>query len=344
MRPVLLLCLIAAPALAQTRAMVLETRDVKRVAGTVTYTVTAPNLKAAEWVVFAASAPELPGQTRVKSTLGPMGASAKELSPLARPVLVGRVPGAGGRQTEVKIEVAYEATLRSRRLRPLAEGEKAPAVTALTAAARAAALGSLGELDHADEGFRKWLKDKGFLRKKGEGDLDLGRRVFLALRSGSSYEYKAGMDRKASAVCKTLKSDCGGLAAVFVAAMRANKVPARSLYGRWAMSAKPEEKIGGVAYFQWHVKAEFFAEKVGWVPVDVSSGVLHDKTPAGLRYFGNDDGDFITFHVDPDLKVNTFHFGAQAVGNLQTPAYWVSGGGTLKGMTTKEGWVVRPVK
>ena len=40
--------------------------------------------------------------------------------------------------------------------------------------------------------------------------------------------------------------------------------------------------LSGVEYFQWHVKAEFFARGVGWIPVDCSSAILHDKTPERL--------------------------------------------------------------
>ena len=38
--------------------------------------------------------------------------------------------------------------------------------------------------------------------------------------------------------------------------------------------------------------AEFFADGVGWVPVDPSLG-----------HFGGDAGNFLTFHVDPDVTL-----------------------------------------
>ena len=340
----LLALVLCATAQAREPRLVLETKDARRVVGTVTFAITTPRLKAAEWTIFVARAPELPGQTRVVSTLAPKGVPAKERSALARPVLVARFPAGDRTRSALNVKATYEATLRSRHLKPLADGAKPPVVAPLADAARKAALASVGDIDHASPRFQAWLADKGLRRKEGESDLDLGRRVFLALRRLSKYRYARGMDRKASSVCKDCESDCGGLAHVFVGALRANKVPARALYGRWAESAKADDKLGGAAYFQWHVKAEFFAAGVGWVPADVSSGVLHDKTAEGLRYFGHDDGDFIVFHVDPDLKVDTGRFGVQPLGNLQAPAYWVRGKGTAEGAAAKEGWTVRPAK
>ncbi len=99
--------------------------------------------------------------------------------------------------------------------------------------------------------------------------------------------------------------------------------------------------MGEVAYYQQHAKAEFFAEGVGWVPVDLSSAVLHDSTPDGLRYFGNDSGDSLAMHFDHDLVLDTIHFGHQSTPWLQGAAYWVSGGGTLDGLQTREDWKVK---
>jgi transglutaminase-like putative cysteine protease len=148
------------------------------------------------------------------------------------------------------------------------------------------------------------------------------------------------MDRHASAVCASGKSDCGGMSNLFVAVMRASQVPARGLFGRWATSAKKGEKVGEIDYYQWHVMAEFFADGVGWVPVDVSSSVLHDRSKSGLRCFGNDRGEFLTFHVDPDFDVDTGAFGVNHVGSLQSPAWWVTGNGTVDGWKANEDWQI----
>ncbi|HEY1375320.1 MAG TPA: transglutaminase family protein [Gemmataceae bacterium] len=321
----------------------LDVADAKRVEAVLTADVRCPNMRAAEWVVFAGQAPELTGQTKPTSRLEPGDAEVvKDLSPLARAVLRARVPaGTDALKTGIPIRVSYEVTLRSRHLRPLRSDEKPLAVPDLSAADRTAYLADRGDADMSAAPCRAWLKDANLMRAAGESDVDLARRVFCAIKAKFAYEYRPEMDRHASAVCRSTGSDCGGLSILVVAALRANGVPARTLYGRWALSADPADKVGGVAYFQEHVKAEFFARGVGWVPVDMASGVLHDKDPEGLRYFGQDDGDFIAFHADPELELDTVHFGRQTLTQLQSPVFRVTGGGSLEPETVEQAWRVR---
>jgi transglutaminase-like putative cysteine protease len=91
----------------------------------------------------------------------------------------------------------------------------------------------------------------------------------------------------------TLAGDCGGLSLLFVAIMRTNEVPARTLFGRWAI-------LQTDSYGQYHVMAEFFVSKSGWVPGDVSGTVVHRPLALGAL-FRNADGQFLAFHIDPDL-------------------------------------------
>jgi transglutaminase-like putative cysteine protease len=70
-------------------------------------------------------------------------------------------------------------------------------------------------------------------------------------------------------------------------------VPARQLAGHNAISGKRGTSASDL---QYHVRAEFFADGVGWVPVDVAFGVV-----ASDAHFGNDAGDHLRLHVDPDL-------------------------------------------
>lgn len=321
-----------------------EAKDARRVTATLTYHVSCPELKAKEWFVFAAAAPELPGQARVKTTLSPAGGPAKDRSPLARGLVTARVPAStADLKTTLPIRVTYEVTLRSRTLVELAPGAAAPAVEPLSAAERKLYLAEHGDINFEHDTFRKWLRDEGLLRAK-EDDVAFARVVFRRVRDTMKYAYAADLDRRASAVCTAGRSDCGGLAALFVAALRANGVPARMLYGRWATSADPDAKLSGVAYYQWHVKAEFFAAGVGWVPADPGVAVEHDRTPGGLRYFGTDAGDFLTMHVDSALAVEAGPFGPQTIANLQTPAWWVTGGGRAEPRRATEGWTVEPAR
>ena len=117
-------------------------------------------------------------------------------------------------------------------------------------------------------------------------------------------------------------------------------MPARVLAGRWAKSSKPGAIVGDVQYYQQHVKAEFYAERIGWVPVDLSSAVEHDHSPAGLQYFGRDQGNFLTIHIDPLVQVDTLHFGRQTFTWLQGVHYYASGKGTLRNKVIDEQWRV----
>lgn len=321
----------------------LETKDVRRVVGTLTFHVTCPDMRAKEWVVVAAAAPELPGQAKPKTTLTPAGSPTKDRSPFARPLLSARVPVTKAElQSSLPIRVVYEATLRSRLLVELPPDAPAPKALPLPPAERKLFLGEHGDVNFKHDTVQRWLREEGLVRGKGEDAVGFARRVFRTIRDKLKYAYAGDLDRRASAVCAAGRSDCGGLAVLFVAALRANGVPARTLYGRWAASADPDAKIGGMTYFQWHVKAEFFADGIGWVPADPGSAVLHDKSPDAAAFFATDPGDFLTFHVGPNLSVEAGTLGMQAVGNLQTPGWWAVGAGTTTTARAAETWTVEP--
>lgn len=331
----------------QPRALryALEVKESRRVTAVLTYNVSCPDLMAREWVIFAAVAPELPGQVKTKTVLSPVGIAAREMSPLARGLLVARVPVNNKEMlTAVPIQVTYEATLRSRALKALPAMAAPVKVTPLSPADRKLYLAEQGDMNFKQEAFKNWLQKEKLVRGTNHDDLEFALRSFLKIRTQMTYEYTSDMDRRASAVCSMGKSDCGGLSGLFVSVMRANEIPARTLYGRWAESAEKEAKIGGVEYFQWHVKAEFFAAGIGWVPVDMAGAILHDKSREGLAYFGVDPGDFIAFHIDPNLTLDTGLFGLKPIHNLQTPAFWVSGTGSTNPSRTTEDWKVKPLK
>jgi hypothetical protein len=274
--------------------------------------------------------------------MAPTGTEITDLSELKRPLMLARVKAERGDLKQgVKMEVVYQATLWSRRLTPLRPGEKPPTVKELSAAERELAQRSAGDLSFAGEAFLTWQREHKLTRGKDEPEIDFARRVFTTIRKEFKYDYQPEMDRAPPAVCQAGKSDCGGLSNLFVATLRSQGIPARTLAGRWATSADPNEKLNGHAYYQYHVKAEFFAAGVGWVPVDMASGILHDRSREGLFYFGYDPGDFLTQHIDGNLEIDSIHFGKQQLSVLQRPAFWVTGQGTLEDLKITESWTVR---
>jgi hypothetical protein len=64
----------------------------------------------------------------------------------------------------------------------------------------------------------------------------------------------------------------------------------------------------------------------------------------GLLHFGADRGDFITFHIDSNLSLDTKVFGVHLVQNLQNPVWWVSGSGSAEPSKTTEDWTVKVLK
>src|SRR5216683_5005450 len=318
----------------------LKFAETRRIEAVLTYEITMPKLAAQEWIVYAAKAPELSGQIQPSATMEPGGKASVELSPERRPVMMARVSAQNGRTHEIILHVKYQATLRSRELTPIKAGRAAPAVASLLEKARQAALELGGEFDWKTEPVQKWIRDHRLERKKDESDIDFARRVFVAIKRNFTYEFKSEMNRHASAVCKAGKSDCGGLSQFLVTILRGNEIPARTLVGRWAQSSKTKELVGDLPYYQTHVKAEFFAAGIGWVPVDIATGLLDEKGD-GLRCFGDDPGDFLVMHVNPKMRLDSIHFGKQDVDCLQGPAYWVMGRGGLEPTVTHEQWEVR---
>ena len=323
----------------------LQSAPTKTVQATMTYDVCADKLQAKEWLLFAPVLPTTAGQTEVTSQMTPVAKEIAELSDLKRPLLLARVPAdnderkqagqcEGGLSGQALVAAAHAVSTRRESARrskisrsPIARRHYVPSATSvLTAMA-------------SKRGRRNTIS----FAVKTSHEIDFARRVFTTIRKAFTYVYQPEMDRTPPAVCQVGKSDCGGLSNLFVATLRSQGIPARTLAGRWAISADPNEKLNGHEYYQYHVKAEFFATGVGWVPVDMASGILHDRSREGLYYFGYDPGDFLTQHIDGNLEVDSIHFGKQRIVVLQRPAYWVTGTGTLDDVKVTESWTVSSV-
>jgi hypothetical protein len=317
----------------------LETKDAQKVVAKLPYGVTCPKMKATEWTVVIAQLPELPGQTKVKSTLVavPPGGKAivlKERGTLGRSMLALKIPAKTPElKTTINVLITYEATLHARVLTELEPGMKAPKVVALSAGDRKKALAATTKYDFETALFKKWLADEKLLREPKESDIDFARRTYETLRGTVKFFLAAKMDRKASDVALAKKSDDTGMSNLFVAVMRANKVPARGLFGRWTTPA-----IKG-RYLQWQTVSEFYADGVGWVPVDVSNGARRESS-AGFPEFGHDAGQFLTFHVDQDIPVDVPGSGVKTLETLQSPNWFVRGDGTGDGIQFREDWTI----
>jgi hypothetical protein len=250
--------------------------------------------------VYAPVAPELPGQKQVSTQLFVAGndklkaeelkeQSSEERAMLALHIKSDDLPPKSG----VRLRLEYEGTLLAR---TLVYGRPPKEVPDLTEEERRRYLMCSTTMDHNEPGFRRWMIDQGLKIRKDEQVTEFAHRVFSYFvkegkYGGDTSNYEA---RRPSRVCKSLANDCGGFALLFVAVMRANAVPARTLFGRWAIQQSD-------SYGQYHVMAEFFVDKSGWVPVDIT-GTMGQKAEDPDAFFGTTDGQFLTFHLDTDLE------------------------------------------
>ncbi|MEM9016023.1 MAG: transglutaminase-like domain-containing protein, partial [Verrucomicrobiota bacterium] len=247
-------------------------------------------------------------------------------------------------ESEMTAILSVDAQLFSRRLIPRSDSDTAPsprsAPPTLTRIDRSRYLVATELMDFRSASAAEWRESHDLRRRHEESQVEFARRVYLAIRGDFRYSYAREMNRRASSICEARTSDCGGLSILFVATLRANQIPARLLVGRWARSATPGETNHGVPYYQNHVKSEFFADGLGWIPVDISLG-LNDKTHSGTDHFGNDPGDFLVLHLDHGLGVDTVYFGEESITWLQGIKYWVTGRGSLEGSRHEYKWVVK---
>ena len=114
--------------------------------------------------------------------------------------------------------------------------------------------------------------------------------------------------------------------------MRANRIPSRVIVGRWTTEKDSAEP-------QFHMKADFYAPKVGWVPID-GSGAVSWKGGAAAA-FGVDKGEFVVMHRGTDLVAKTELFGKQNARWCQGTLRCAAGVGDFSGASYPSRWIVK---
>lgn len=99
--------------------------------------------------------------------------------------------------------------------------------------------------------------------------------------------------------------DCGNLASIYVNLLRAKHIPAKHI-----VTVRPDGS--------YHVWADFYLEKYGWIPVDVNMKLDH---PNG-NYFGYCKGDGIVMSEDIFYDIEFESGSKYEVVLLQTFYYW----------------------
>ena len=140
-------------------------------------------------------------------------------------------------------------------------------------------------MDFKSPEFAAWLVEEGLRRRPDESPITFGRRVCDYVGNHLKWVYPAKLD-KVSVACRFTTGECGSFSQLFVALMRANGIPARSLRGRWV---SPGNGPLAADKGEGHVKSEFYADGIGWVPVD-----------ANFRRFGEEQANFIALIAGDD--------------------------------------------
>ena len=293
----------------------IDAKPIRRIKATLTVDIVVPKADVAEWFLYAPKTPTMPNQRDVKTSFFPAATTIEELSFFKRPLWFARI--ADGRR-KIRAEWTIEATLMSRHLVPLQADEKAPAIKDLAPNARSNFTRTSQWADFDSKAFRSWLNAADLKRKANESDLDFARRVFAHIKRQCEFESPT-KNHAASSTAMVGKSDAGGLSSLFVAALRADGIPARLLAGRLAESDKPGDPKG-------HIKAEFHARGIGWIPVDLGTAVKRKKSKE-FAHFGHDGGNLIVFAIDQDFVIDSFVVGEQKLPVLQGVVFWYRGGG-----------------
>ncbi len=321
-------------------ALQLESRPARHINASMVFAIGGSKLAADQWFLYMPLPPETAAQTHITYKATPEVSKTAEPTGLKQPLLLWQIQAAQNQKNMVAVNITYSADLLSHKLVPGPPAE----IPALPDDQRTLYTAATTMLDWSAPPFQDWLAKNTLRPAANETDLDLARRIFLHLKEHSNFEFKDGIERRVSRTCATMKTDCGGLTALYVAALRANSIPARQLVGRWAQSAKKDEKLYGKPWQQEHIKAEFYADKIGWIPVDVSVAVDYDKKPGSLQHFGQDPGNFLTFHYDADITLNVPQQGQKSIRFMQEPAYFFQGRGSLEGEVKQSDWIVETAR
>jgi len=277
----------------------------ERVHATVTSTFRFPGLDAQEWWAAFPWPPEFEGQpsgrVQVRVAEAPL-AEADQItdeSKLRQPLVTLHWFPDGNDATHIlTAEATYEVTITRRTLEP---GAATTPVRRLTPAERSGFLAATTHFDYSSSRFQTWLRKEGLKRKTGERDLDFAHRAMETLVRTHTYRSELQSNRTASAVCASGWSDCGGLATIYVSILRANGIPARCLTGR---SIDPNTP---------HVKMDFYADGVGWVPGDPAVAIGSHRANSG---FGRDHFDMLITHYDV-VRLNGKYQWLQGIATVQ---------------------------
>jgi transglutaminase-like putative cysteine protease len=201
---------------------------------------------------------------------------------------IGDLPGSAD---HLSIKVSLRAIRRERLVRPMVAGIRG---ATLSAQERSACL-QPDRLVPLDETIRKWAREV-VDAASARTDLEKARAIYNHVVASVKYD-KSGKGWGRGDIyyaCENRRGNCTDFHAIFIGYSRAVGIPARFAIGYPVPAQHGEGRIAG-----YHCWAEFFAEDVGWVPVDASEAA---KDPSRREYFfGALDENRVEFSRGRDL-------------------------------------------
>jgi transglutaminase-like putative cysteine protease len=189
------------------------------------------------------------------------------------------------------VKITFRATRRERRVRAIPSGSGS---TTLTASERSACL-QPDRLVPIDDTIRRWAREV-TEAANAHTDLQKARAIYNHVVATVKYD-KSGKGWGRGDIyyaCQSRRGNCTDFHAIFIGYSRALEIPARFAIGFPVPAQRGEGRIAG-----YHCWAEFFAEGVGWVPVDASEAA---KDPNRREYFfGALDENRVEFSRGRDL-------------------------------------------
>lgn len=238
--------------------------------------ITAPTGAVQAWVPLPLSQDTDWFQTLENSVSGNFEKSRIVHEPVYRAAMVAATFKAG--EPQPVIEVTSRFRTRDRRV------ELKPGAGMQATAAELATYLKPTELMPTDGIVRETALE---ITKRARTDVDKARAVYEWVVENTERNPKTrgcGVgDIKAMLETKALNGKCADLNALFVGLVRAAGVPARDVYGiRVADSARGYKSLGkaGDITRAQHCRAEFYAQGIGWIPVDpadVRKVILEEK-------------------------------------------------------------------
>jgi transglutaminase-like putative cysteine protease len=304
-----------------------------------------PEAMPVDFVIYCPEPPTLPGQTVHGFRMDPEARAISELSDAAQPMLYARVRRVRGKyQDRLEVNAGGEVTLEDVRLvrTPKAKGgDPTPPKLSDEERTRYLARTDLFDFDH--EAVGRFVEELNLARQPGEQDADYAYRVFQIIRYRLSFRNDPPALPNVSSVLTSgrMRHDSLGLCVTYGALLRRGGVPARVRVGRWLADSAADNAIRGGTGRSPHARVEFFADGVGWVPVDFAMALRDDPSPAGLMWFGHDDGGMLTLHLDGPVRVDSLHDGKHDVVAMTGVRVWYKGIGLPRGVVTGEHFQVR---